>query len=107
MTKTGSGMRTLEQRVKFDHGLPLGQSLVKFTLGDRVVMALVEIGNRGQVYYFVKPTDEDMYASWKRILGDVTKTGSGAVMVWPARNAEFMARFDREPVATIPVKEPK
>jgi len=96
--------RTLEQRIKFDHGLPIGQSLVKFTLGERHVDALVEIGNRGQVYYFVKPTESDMYASWQRVQGDVTKTGSGAVKVWPIKDAEFMAKFDGEPRAVIPVK---
>ena len=97
--------RTLEQRIKFDHGLPIGQSLVEFTLGDRGRLALVEIGNRGQVYYFAKPRDEDMYASWQRIRGDVTKSGEGAVRVWPSRNAEFMAKFEGAPLASIPVIE--
>ena len=45
-----------------------------------------------------------MYASWKRVQGDVTKTGSGAVKVWPAKDAEFMAKFDGEPRAVITVK---
>ena len=98
--------RTLEQRIKFDHGLPIGQSLVEFTLGERSRVALVEIGNHGQVYYFVKPRDVDMYASWQRVRGDVTKSGEGAVKVWPSRNAEFMAKFEGEPVARIPVTPP-
>lgn len=98
--------RTLEQRIKFDHGLPIGQSLVQFTLGERGVTALVEIGNRGQVYYFVKPNDGDMYASWQRVRGNVTRSGEGAVMVWPFKNAEFMSRFDGTPAASIPVINP-
>ena len=36
--------RTLEQRLKFDLGLTVGEyHLVKFTLGERSVVALVEI----------------------------------------------------------------
>lgn len=96
--------RTLEARIKFEHGLLIGQSLVKFTLGDRSVLALVEIGRRGEVYYFTKPEAGDMYLSWKRVKGDTTHTGEGAVKVWAARDAEFMARFEGEPVAVIPVK---
>lgn len=96
--------RTLEHRIKSDHGLPLGQSLVEFTLGERSVVALVEIGDHGRVFYFVKPDDGDMYASWKRVKGDTTREGSGAVMVWPAKNAEFMRKFDGPVVAVIPVK---
>lgn len=96
--------RTLEQRIKFDHGLPIGQSLVRFTLGDRDRLALVQIYPRGKVFYLVKPDESDMYASWKRVKGDATCTGEGAVMVWPARDAEFMARFEGEPAATIPVQ---
>lgn len=95
--------RTLEERIKFDHGLPLGQSLVKFTLGDAERLALVEIGNRGQVYYFAKPRGGDMYASWSRVKGDNTRTGEGAIKVWPENDAEFMSRFDGKPVTIIPV----
>ena len=99
-------MKSLEERIKFDHGLPIGQSLVKFTLGDRWRLALVEIGQRGEVYYFTKPNEGDMYSSWARIKGDMTKTGTGAVKVWAHKDAEFMAKFDGEPVATIEVKAP-
>lgn len=95
--------RTLEQRIKFDHGLPIGQSLVTFTLGERSRLALVEISPRGLVYYFTKPDEGDMYASWKRVKGDMTRTGEGAVRVWPARDEEFMAKFNGSPVAVIPV----
>ena len=95
---------TLEQRIKFDHGSPIGQSLVRFTLGDKERLALVEISPRGVVYYFTKPDDGDMYSSWKRIRGDVTRTGEGAVTVWAVKDIAFMAKFDGAPVATIPVK---
>ena len=100
-------MRTLEERIKFDHGLGLGQSLVRFTLGERSVDALVEIGNRGQVYYLAKPKEGDMYNSWQRVTGDVTKSGSGAVKVWAYKDADFMARFEGEPKAIIPVEKPQ
>lgn len=96
-------IRTLEQRIKFDHRLPIGQSLVRFTLGARSRLALVEISPRGLVWYFTKPDDGDMYASWQRVKGDMTRSGEGAVKVWPARDAEFMARFTGDPVADIPV----
>lgn len=96
--------RTLEQRIKFDHGLPIGQSLVKFTQGERERIALVEISPRGLVFYFIKPANGDMYVCWQRVKGDSTLTGQGAVVVWPARNAEFMARFEGEPAATIQVR---
>jgi len=96
--------RTLEQRIKFDYGLPMGQSLVRFTLGERSVDALVEIGKRGEVYYFVKPDAGTMYASWQRVTGDITKSGSGAIKLWAEKDAEFMARFSGNPAATIPIK---
>lgn len=96
--------RTLEQRIKFDHNLPIGQSLVEFVMGEKSKVALVEISNRGAVYCFVKPTGEDMYASWERIRGDFIKTGKGAIMVWPHKNEEFMRKFSGSPVAKIPVK---
>lgn len=96
--------RTLEQRIKFDYGLPIGQSLVLFTLENRSILALIEIGRRGEVYYFLKPELGDMYASWKRIRGDVSREGEGAVKVWPAKNAEFMEKFEGNPKAVIPVK---
>ena len=100
-------MRTLEQRIKFDHGLTVGQHLVKFTLGERSRLALVEIGRRGEVYYFAEPSDEDMYGSWTRLKGDKSYSGEGAVRVWPARDAEFMKKFGRAPDAVIPVKTPQ
>lgn len=97
-------MRTLEQRIKFDHGLPIGQSLVKFTHGGAERLALVEISERGQVWYFTKPRPGDMYSPWTRVRGDNSLSGSGPVVVWAEKDAKFMARFDAEPVATIPVK---
>jgi hypothetical protein len=99
--KTGN---TLQERIKFNYGLSVGQSLVKFTLGERSVLALVEIGNRGQVFYFKMPTEGDMYASWQKVEGDKTITGVGAIRVWPAKDADFMAKFAGEPSAIIPIQ---
>lgn len=95
--------RTLEQRIKFEHSLPIGQSLVKFTLGERERLALVEISPRGYVYYFTRPNEGDMYASWTRVKGDTSHTGGGAVKVRAYDDAAFMAKFDAAPVASIPV----
>ena len=97
--------RTLEEKIKFDAGLPIGQSLVAFTLGNRKVLALVEISNRGQVWYFTKPQPGDMYKSWVQVKGNKSLTGKSAVMVRPENDAQFMARFDGTPVAIIAVNQ--
>ena len=97
--------RTMEQRIKFDHGLPIGRSLVSFTLGERSRHAVVEINENGRVFYLVKPEAGDMYSSWQRVRGDVSHSGEGSIIVWAARNPELMAElFGGEPVATIPVR---
>lgn len=97
-------MRTLEQRVKFDHGLTTGQHLVRFTLGERSRLALVRIGARGRVSYLAQPAPEDMYSCWKTVKGDACKS-DGAVMVWAARSeSELMAQFSGAPVADIPAQ---
>lgn len=96
--------RTLEERIKFDRGLPIGQSLVTFMLGERSVLALVEIGPRGHVYYFVRPNEGNVYSSWQQVAGDMTRGGSGGVKVWAHKDAKFMARFDGRSLAVIPVK---
>ena len=95
--------RTLEQRLKFDHGLTVGMNLVRFTMDGRERIAVVRIGARGTVTYIVKPTEGDMYSSWSRVRGDKTHVGEGGVIVWAARNPEIMKMFDGEPVATVPV----
>ncbi len=95
--------RTLEQRIKFDHGLPVGHSLVRFTLGERSRIAVVEISENGRVFYLVKPGEGDMYSQWKRVRGDVTREGEGAVVVWGSRSVDLIRMFDGEPVAEIPV----
>ena len=97
---------TLEQRIKFDHGLPIGRSLVRFTLGELQRLALVEICENGRVFYMVKPGDGDMYSGWQRVRGDKVHTGDGGIVVWAARDPEYMAQFEGEPVATVPVKVP-
>lgn len=95
--------RTLEERIKFDHGLSIGRSLVCFTLGERSRIAVVEINENGRVFYLVKPDEVDMYSQWKRVRGDMTREGEGAVIVWGARDHELMRMFDGEPVATISI----
>lgn len=96
--------RTLEQRIKFDHGLAVGRSLVTFTFGERSRLAVVEIGPRGRVSCLTKPAPEDMYTSWFRVRGDKTYS-EGPTLVWAARDPELMSTlFDGEPVASIPVR---
>lgn len=96
--------RTLQQRIKFDYGLPIGKSLVTFTLGDLARDAMVEICENGRVYMFAKPTPGDIYVSWTRVDGDKTIQAAGRLEVWPFRNREFMAQFQGPAVASIPVR---
>ena len=98
-------MRTLEQRLKFDYGLTVGEChLVKFTLGERSVVALVEIDRWGRVHYLKKPAPDQMYSTWQRVKGDAS-IADGAVYVWAARKRhELMARFDGPHVATVPME---
>lgn len=70
--------RTLEERLKFDHGLTIGRHLVRLTHQGREVRAQVEIGPRGKVSLLVQPRPEDMYSCWRRVQGDKT-TAAGAV----------------------------
>lgn len=95
--------RTLEQRLKFDHGLIIGMNLVKFTLGDRSVLAVVRISARGVVTYMKKPTESDMYSSWTRAKGDAAHPADGGVAVWAHKQPQIMGLFEGEPVATVPV----
>lgn len=98
-------MRTLEQRLKFDHGLTIGRHLVNMTHEGNTRKALIEISARGLVHMLLQPRDEDMYCSWARLKGDEYSTKGLRLYVWAARNhPELMAQFDGEPVATIPVK---
>lgn len=95
--------RTLEHRVKFDHGLGIGTHLVRFTLGERSVLALVRIGPRGKAEYLKRPDAGDMYSMWQRMRGNQS-VADGVVLVWAARSRpDLMAQFEGEPVATIPV----
>lgn len=94
--------RTLEQRLKFDHGLTVGRHLVRLTHAGRAVKVLVEIGKRGTVSLLVEPQPEDMYSCWCRLRGDITKAG-GEVIVWGARDPAVRATFEGEPVATLEV----
>jgi uncharacterized Ntn-hydrolase superfamily protein len=94
--------RTLEQRIKFDHGLTVGENLVLFTHGDRSRKALVRIGQKGKVTAFTEPDECEMYSSWFQVKGDTTRA-IGDVFVWPWKDAELMARFAPEPAAVIPL----
>ena len=100
--EAATATRTLEERLKFDHGLTIGQHLVRITHKGREVRALVEIGARGKDSQHVQPRPEDMYSCWRRVQGDKT-TAAGAVIVWGARDPALRARFDGEPVATVEV----
>ena len=94
-------MRTLEERIKFDHGLVIGDNLVTLTHAGNEKTAIVNIGQRGKVLCLVKPEAGDMYTSWFQIKGDMTNTKNGAVIVWGARNPELMNMFAGTPVTTI------
>jgi len=93
-------MKTLEQRVKFDHHLPIGESLVQFTLEGKTHLALVNIGPRGKVMCLPMPKPEDMYTSWWSIRGDMSRS-IGSIIVWASQNADLMAKFNGEPLATV------
>ena len=97
-------MRTLEERIKFDHGLVIGYNLVKFTYEGNEKAAIVHIGKRGKVECLVKPGSGDMYSSWWQVKGDTTDTKGCGVIVWGARDAELMRMFEGEPVASIPIE---
>ncbi len=95
---------TLEHRIKSHHGLPVGMSLVRFTLGKLSREAIVQIGSRGDVFYLIKPEAGDMYSSWRRIRGNCSRSVRGAVIVWAARDAALMRNFEGVPVADIQVR---
>ncbi len=99
-------MRTLEQRLKFDHGLPIGQSLIELVhpLGTR--RALCEISPRGVVRVLAEPQPDAMYSSWWRVKGDTTSSRECAVIVWGARDPELRQRFQGTPAAVVPVTVP-
>lgn len=93
-------MRTLEQKIKFDSGLSIGQHLVRIHHQNKSILALVSIGARGKVELLRCPRDEDMYSIWERVTGD-TLVNSGSVIVWAARDPGFMTQFEGDPVASI------
>ena len=96
--------RTLEQRIKFDNGLTINtKHLVNFTHEGRERRALIEISPRGIVRCLTQPQPEDMYSSWWKVKGDITKS-DGGVIVWGSRDAELQELFSGEPVATISLK---
>jgi hypothetical protein len=95
-------MRTLEQRIKTDVGLTLGQHLVTLHHGARERLALIDIRPRGAVYVLPKPDEGDMYSCCARVKNDACPFDPKAgVIVWGARDPELMKRFDGTPVARI------
>lgn len=95
--------RTLEQRIKFDAGLTVGEHLVRFVCAGHVRDAVVRIAPRGKVIYLAKPKEGQMYASWQHVRGDNTHA-VGGVYVWPIRDPEVMAKFEGTPVAIIEIE---
>lgn len=94
--------RTLEERLKFDNGLRIGQNLVELTKGEQIKRAICAISPRGIVRVLVQPDASAMYSSWYRVRGDKSSFGRGeGVIVWGARDPSIMAMFDGEPVARI------
>lgn len=98
-------MRSLEERLKFDHGLKIGQSLIELTHIGQSRRALVDISARGKVRVLLQPRAEDMYSSWRRVYRDDTTKTDGSIIVWGARNPEILEWFKGEPVATVSLKE--
>lgn len=87
--------RTLEQKIKFDSGLMVGKTPVTIERKDGSrYTALVEISSRGTVHLIQKPEEGDMYTSWYRIKGNSADIKPGGVVVWAARNPEFLKEFD-------------
>lgn len=87
-------MRTIEQTIKFDSGLPIGTTPVTIQRRDGSRYdAVIEISPRGVVRIMPKPGPGDMYTSWHRVRGDRVSP-EGAPIVWGARDPELMRRFD-------------
>lgn len=94
----GAVMRTLEEILKFDSGLSIGESLVDLIANAKTVRTKVDISPRGIVRILTKPDDEDMYTVWQRVKGDVLKA-DGNVIVWGARDPEILKQFDGDSIA--------
>lgn len=100
--------RTIEQIIKFDSGLNVGITPVTIQRRDGSRYdALVEITLRGVVRLIPKPEPEDMYTGWYRVKGSTWKPVSG-VVVWGARNPEWLRKFDNPvTVVVLPQEEVK
>jgi len=95
--------RTIEQTLKFDSGLVIGDNLVEFTKGDRTRRAIIRIGARGAIYGLMAPDAGDMYSAFDRIKGDKWASAPGAIKLWGAKDPEFMKQFAGAPRAVIPL----
>lgn len=95
--------RTIEQILKFDSGLLIGDNLVEFTKGERTRRAIIRIGARGAVYGMMAPAEGDMYSAFDRIKADKWVGTPGAIKLWGAKDPEFMKQFAGAPRAVIPL----
>ena len=93
--------RTLEQRIKFDLGLPVGVSTILVKRGEVERLCLVDIGPRGAVYVLLKPELGDMYITWERLKADkFDKKKLRMVGVYYV-HADKVNTWFTEPVATL------
>lgn len=94
-------MRTIEQLIKFDSGLPIGRTPVTIQRRDGSrYNAMVEITSRGVVRILPKPGPGDMYTSWHRVKGDSVRA-EGAPIVWAVRDQELLRQFDNPTTVVV------
>lgn len=96
----------IEQQLKT---LPSGKSgqnihCVIIAKGERSRRVLVDVRPNKAVWVMAEPEDDDMYTSWCKLKGNEF-TDVGAVVVWAARDASFIAQyhaaFAQEPAMRI------
>lgn len=95
-------MSTLEHRLKFESGLPIGLSLVYLTHKGHKLKTLVNIGKRGKVSILTQPKPDMMHSSWDRVKGD-SLFSEGTTIVWGARDKSLMDIFNPEPLVSVEV----
>lgn len=91
--------RTVEEIIKFDSGITVGQHCV--TVTNQAVsefIAIVDISPRGVVNLIKKPNDGDMYTCWYRVKGN--DLIAGKIIVWGEHNAEIKEMFSN-PIQTV------
>lgn len=94
---------TIEHRLKFGLGLPIGVSTIEIRRGAVTRRALVDIGTRGAVYLLPEPVDGDMYITWERLAGDkFDRKKLRMVGVAYVHKARILESFG-EPVAVLDI----